>query len=604
MNKYPFGRAPAPKRWNSKLFGVFDLETVGFGGKIIAAGFMVEGDITPTLTADPRQLVQAMFARSDVIWYAHNAGEFDLKHLHPYLLEYLKARGDEFKLSYRLQGITERCMGVAIQQGTDTVEIRDSYCLIPVSLKTMTASFSPAYIKRDRIDSFDVRPWEWSDPTDVEYLKYDVLGLLHSLREVSNLLWQSFSVPVRWTIGSTALLALQRSWPEDVLLWPPGVRVEEIARQAYVGGLVFPRDTNRITTPTIDLDVNSLYPFVMRGHDYPCGRVRGAFGKLHPDKLGIYEVTVATPDRDLVPIIPARLPNGRLVWPRGQFKTTLCSPTIEWAISAGYTIEIGSGVYWDDRCRPFDEFVDKVETLKTRGDPSIRMLAKMLGNSCSGKFGQHGEGRDVVYMSDRIEAFDLGYTPIRSSSGIPPEGMYERETHFYLPHSQPQIAAFITSYARLYLRELMDIVGDDAILYGDTDSLFIKYSRYLKVKNSLPMDPNKFGCLKAGKKITDLQIFASKSYALTRVDGTTEVKAKGIPVSLATAEGLRTQATVAWSSLASFSIGLRTGQLTKMSARTRTYPVGPSDEAWELVEGGKVRPLTLNLEDDELPPQH
>jgi hypothetical protein len=74
------------------------------------------------------------------------------------------------------------------------------------------------------------------------------------------------------------------------------------------------------------------------------------------------------------------------------------------------------------------------------------------------------------------------------------------------------IASYVTSYARRYLMDLLEIAGRKNVFYYDTDSIFCNRSGYTKLVNAKRVDPNDLGRLKIEGVESTATFLAPKDY--------------------------------------------------------------------------------------------
>ena len=128
-------------RPSPSTFGAFDIETRGLDGEILGIGWMKE-DGRYHCSSDPRVFIWEALAPSNrnVIWYGHNAGEFDLLHLSQLLRQESRLMYHDSYLSWVMRG-DRRAIGLTIERppgrrGGNRIitRFRDSMALLPVSL--------------------------------------------------------------------------------------------------------------------------------------------------------------------------------------------------------------------------------------------------------------------------------------------------------------------------------------------------------------------------------------------------------------------------------------------------------------------------------------
>lgn len=595
-------RVPLFKRYvehgkNPSRFAAFDLETVGLDGAIVGVGWQVEGEDAPHISDDPNHLVRAMLARKNrgVVWYAHNGGEFDFLHLAPYLRDGCNdVFGDDWSANWlsrgdsRMIALTIRRVNKRDAHDPTVLRLRDSMAMLPVSLDTLAKQFAHVQKMKGTIDFEGGEVWSISNSLHVEYLRADVTSLLQSMITIRDLFWSEFHVNMRVTAASTGIRVFQTMMPEDVTFLPQAPQYESFIRRGKNGGLTFLTTINRVEDVE-GYDVNSLYPYVMREHEFPYGIPEWRHGDLFESetRLGMWECNVTCEDRNIIPIIPMRDPRGNVMWPIGTFTTVLTSPEIRYARTVGYTITPIRGLVWSESSRLFEEFISKTQHLKTENPgTALAALAKLIMNSCYGKFGQR---RDTEQIVESFEMPTPDAKPVLNRTGGLVENLWIVPGQINAPYIQPQVAAFITAYARIYYHSLMMLAGGrDAVLYGDTDSMaVIRCSGHV---DQLPISPTELGALKREACYAWFQAAASKTWTGQLQTGETVYRSKGIPRRLRA----QNQEQVTWKSLQGCKTSLMRGEGLVLKDQRRSLPVKPSGERWETDADGSVHPIRLN----------
>jgi len=295
---------------------------------------------------------------------------------------------------------------------------------------------------------------------------------------------------------------------------------EELARQAYKGGLV---EALRVGTfeegPFYKLDVNSMYPYVMRNKSYPCdlalltdGKTPAWLARAIKKRCLIAEVLVEVPRRSF-PI----LMHGKNVYPVGEFWTTLATPELKLALDNGWVKEVGRiAVHRSGRI--FEEYVDFFYDLKAQysreGETALRELTKLFLNSLYGKWGQFSQGLEKI---DTCPPDEYCVYPCYNVTSGHQEDYYKIGGTVFVQgekleafNSYPAIAAHVTAEARLYLLSLVDKAGRQNVYYCDTDSLIVNQAGYDRL---LPLcDDSALGALKLEGQSDTLTIHGRKDY--------------------------------------------------------------------------------------------
>jgi hypothetical protein len=311
-------------------------------------------------------------------------------------------------------------------------------------------------------------------------------------------------------------------------------KVIELERQAYMGGRVecF-RIGKQDEGPFITLDINSLFPYIMKSCPLPSKLIdyeeRVDLNRLYEalkNVLVIAEVDLQTED----PIYAVR-EGQKIIFPVGTFRAFLCTPCLTEAFQRGHVIKVLRAAYYKPDYL-FTEYVDYFYELRKRykfeGNTIFEYLTKKLLNSLYGKFAQgqpktkkildltcHGywreEGVDLV-NGDRVIRYKL-FNVIVEECG--------RESG---KNTLVAIPAHITEWARYILYSIIEKVGRDRVLYCDTDSIKIRKKDLSLVK--YPIDPQRLGALKVENESQNLLLLGAKSYVTE-----SERHIKGVPSS-------------------------------------------------------------------------
>lgn len=277
-------------------------------------------------------------------------------------------------------------------------------------------------------------------------------------------------------------------------------------RRAYYGGRLDCFRVGRIDRRTYQIDVNGLYPAVMRHRPYPCevlerresARSERWTGQIDPRECTA-EVWIDSPT---IPW-PVRYADGTL-WVTGKMRTILPGPELEYAVEMGVVRRLGR---WT-RYRVEDLFTGYVDDLwkqridaRNHGDGLVAHCAKRMLNALHGKFGQRGgqweyAGRlspsgtyanGKIVGSDRSRDADYrcldGHTYVRANDD-------ERDDGFVA------ISSWCTSYARITMDALISWAGRDTVHYQCTDSLLVSGDGLGRLQLRNLIDPDRIGAFK------------------------------------------------------------------------------------------------------------
>jgi len=510
----------------------FDIETDGLGGDYLDGAGQTEDDCAPTrlTTRDACWDWLLTVGAAGYVVYAHNGGEYDYKYLLPHCMAWLDA-----DVTRRIEPIIQgnRCIGLVLLAPAQDlrIELRDSIPLLNTSLARACESFCPELPKL----SIGLDKGVTYDPNNAEHLSYlyrDVSALLLCMRRFMTMCEELFHVRPGWTCGSTAMRAWKRTIPKGHVYWRRGRHVEAFCREAYFGGWCSVTDTRR-RADMVTLDVNSMYPFVMRANDMPTGCA--SYSDVErTDKPGFWRCHVHVPTETATPFLPYRMPEGGLCTPTGDFDGVYPSCLIAAARARGATVTVSEGYVFEFAQPLFTEFVDICEAARKqyRGQAQETVI-KLVQNALYGKFGSRALVTKWVLASpaNGIELNRQGYQEwLDESTGEVNLYLYGREEPLEEAYIHPEWAATITAQARLHLLAQVEATGNCAIA-TDTDSLTIPARAYQDAlaSGAITVDPAAYGALKVERDYETFQIAAPKNYRGVTRGGEVVHKAKGIP---------------------------------------------------------------------------
>lgn len=555
-----------------------DIETDGFTGAFIYGAVYDERTLSTTFLSSVSEVVRYLFSaavRGCVVW-SHN-GQFDWR----YLIEEIKTY-HPVSIQPTVQG-QSKIIGLTIRtKDKQCIQLKDSYALVPTSLKKFTQTFAPEAQKHEL--DFDKETFDPTNQRHRDYLRADVEGLCLALRRFDSVIYEAFGVHIHATSASTALAAFKQTIPEDVLYWRLSRATDTFCRNAYYGGRVYLRDIQR-HRDCITIDVNAMYASAMR-QGVPYGET--TYTRTRTSRPGIWRIVATCPDRLVIPLLGARTDSG-LVWFRGTTETYATTIEIDKAIELGYTIEYIEGYEWQGLIYPFDSFINKCEGIEVehKGDP-LGEAAKLMRNSLYGKFGTKAEKASYMLADDCPE----GYAPAmdetkREPTFIPYLWVKGEETNE--PYMHPEWAAWITANARLLLYRYCEAVGTQDVLYTDTDSVTVSANSFRIAVNRSAVSIDKcYGACKLDKEWWSFQALAPKVYNGIDEQGRFISRQKGIPSRLAT-EALYTgeQEKVEFDSPTSLMSMLK-GEQRFGVTRTRKLTNIANSAGWQLEDDGRV----------------
>lgn len=313
--------------------------------------------------------------------------------------------------------------------------------------------------------------------------------------------------------------------------------IVNLERSAYMGGRTeaFYLGTHH-AKDFVSLDINSMYPHIMRTFDLPRELVDYKEDIIETDLDGLLsrycvvaECEVSTPE----PVYAKRM-DDKIIFPIGEFTAFLTTPGVKYAYETGQLVRVKRIALYN-KANLFSEYIDYFYALrqkyKSEGNTTYEQICKYFMNSLYGKFGQKQpiETKTDVHapgMYIRHELFDtvtgeMETETILCNKRIIHSGFTESANSFV------SIPAHITEYGRFMLWSLIKHAGVDNVLYCDTDSIKME-SRYLDRVGDY-LDNDELGKLKVEERFNEFTINGCKDY---RTENT--IKLKGVPKSAET----------------------------------------------------------------------
>lgn len=293
---------------------------------------------------------------------------------------------------------------------------------------------------------------------------------------------------------------------------------------------------SRSEGPVHCLDMNALYPSVMRDNVYPIELVMYHPAPTLEDikewqkylcviakvQLETHDATYPWrqrsqegPENDA-----RRVRDPETYWAIGRYATVLCGPELARAIERQHVKAVhGVAIYrWG---KPFRTWVEDWHRMrlewKRDGKPLWASFAKLLMNSLPGKFGQ----RLQTWQDDPTFACPApwGYFHYSSRGEKMAKCMRsfgwlaQREADpAEAPESMPAVSAFVYSYARHRMAELRAIVGIENLYYQDTDSLHVTAEGRKNLERAGECDAEALGKLRFERIVATARYRGPKDY--------------------------------------------------------------------------------------------
>jgi len=408
-----------------------------------------------------------LHGRARLYLFSHNSG-FDLPVLHAF--SELPARG------WKLTKAVIDCPPLILKwrRGKQTLQFLDTLNIWRMSLAQVGAKVG---LPKLTMPGPSGTPEEWDiyGKRDTEIIMAACLGWFDFLTRHQ---LGSFAP----TAASQAIRAYRHRFMSAPILIDNDEHALALSRQSYMGGRVECYRIGAVRGPIYRLDVNSMYPHVMR-HNYFPTRLVSVTGRCTIDDLRVWlrdlcvvaDVELFTPE-PAYPIIH----NGKLIFPINRLRTTLTSPELAYALDHGHVERVHAVVCYE-RAVLFTGYVEEFWRIRSaareRGDKVEEDMAKKLPNSFYGKWGQRGRvyGESGEWPTPEARAWleydvETGHTlKHRALGGLHQVWREDSESR----DSFPAISAHVCAYARIHLWRLMCSAGRENVLYCDTDGLSV-----------------------------------------------------------------------------------------------------------------------------------
>ena len=406
------------------------------------------------------------------------------------------------------KGLVYQCEIIFYRKGKNIrkVILQDSLKLIPLKVKEIPKAFGleecKGEIDYDRHNKLP--PNSPLSEEEKDYITHDVVIVAKAINYMYS---QGLN---KMTIGSCALDEYKSIIGKGTFKrWYPTPEYHNDVKQSYRGGFTYlnPKFASVPVKEGITLDVNSLYPSVLRSHECPLPFGTPIFfeGRYRPNP--IYPLFTQM-FRCQFEIKPGKIPtiqikhsldyqgNEYLTSSNGE-EVVLCLNSVDLELFFDhydvYNIEYLSGWMFKASVGMFDKYIDKWSANKIKakkeGNRGFYFISKQFLNSLYGKF-----GTDITTVN-KVPYYQDGQVKYYYSQPESKKGVYIA------------VASFVTSYARRITITSAQKITDDynagksdiQFVYADTDSLHCS-SPGFKLPEGLDIDPYKLGAWKYESK--------------------------------------------------------------------------------------------------------
>lgn len=393
------------------------------------------------------------------------------------------------------------------------------------------------------------------------------------------------------TLAGQALKTYRHKHLRTRILIDDNEQALALSRAAYMGARTECHYIGKLEQDMVLLDINSMYPYVMKKHLYPAilkGYTRHATVADIDEWLNELCITARVTINTDEAIYPYAT-ESKLLFPVGRFECCLCTPELEIAIERGHIEKVHEVAlyYPDDLFSSFvDEFYEaRLEYIEAGNKAEANRFKNILTN-LYGKFGQHG----IVYKEQdtiqdltarkwiEIDADTGDAVNWRQFGGLVQRQMSDRESR----DSHPAIAAHVTAYGRVLLFDYNERAGNGNVFYNDTDSLVCNLAGRDNLRDV--MGDKTLGMLKQELAFDYAEIYGPKDYVFGNRSKTKGVKKSAVWLDRHTVEQER------WSSLKGL---INTGHISRPTTTTFRKHLKREYDKGIVQPDGCVKPIRL-----------
>jgi hypothetical protein len=398
----------------------------------------------------------------------------------------------------------------------------------------------------------------YNNTTWFEYCRRDVQVTARAFDELLTFVKEEKLGPWQPTIAGLAFSGFRSRFMQHKVLVNAHPQALPLERSSYYGGIV---DTPRVgpisQTYIHELDVCSMYPAMclkplpakLRGYSRRIGpRV---IAKLMSEFHVIADVEIVNSDKQY----PIRLKDGTY-YPTGSFRTILPHPELELAFKRKHVGYIHQAAWYETQ-HLFKDYMlwaaDGKARMRSEGNKSWATIFKYYANSLYGKTGQlspmwcewNAEAMErleethglypgtLAHYADKVPVlYDFEETielcPIQEQIEVRDYyGAVEVKVgEFESRDSCPAIAATVTSYARVLMRQFQETAGVGNWFYTDTDSIWVSDDGLFKLIDADMVAPETLGMLKYERQHENMVVYGPKDYETNLVR-----RLKGVKIS-------------------------------------------------------------------------
>lgn len=490
-----------------------------------------------------------------------------------------------------------------------TIELLDTMNYLPASLKYIGSSIG--------LPKIEINFNTCTDNELINYCKNDVEIIYLFIYKLIEFLEMYQLSKLQPTCGSLAFNIFRHAFynqkenPIYIHRWRFAIDLE---RASYKGGIsdCFVVGKN-IKEKLFKLDINSMYPFIMRNNPMPTKLIwfdenlspavlDSFLNEFLSDKLVIAECKIFLPKEYAYILTKCKVDKERKsLFLAGTFINTFTTPELEFILKYGKILKIYKLAVYEKNIifkKFVDFFYEKRMKFSAEKNEAYKMFCKYILNNLYGKFGQT--------TIDYLETDKIGKASFNSKEvidGVNNERyiqmtfgnkifeVTQKEGNSY--ESFVAIPSFVTAYARMYLIDLILKAKRENVYYVDTDSLVVNQQGYNNLLSYI--DSTELGKLKLEEISYDSSFFRPKYYIFNDTE-----KCKGVKKTAKKIFESDKELIIEQEQFTRFKTSMRKNSLDEQTISIITKTMNKEYDKGIILENGLIEPYIVDS-NEEIP---
>lgn len=449
----------------------------------------------------------------DTTWYSHCGGSFDLPiALKHGLLDDKKfyINGEKcielnnswinFSLLWKIENDKGKFKKDK-SKSSSKITFKDSYSVLPASLKSLCKSFKIKVGKMDLDhDKVTLENWEdyYTKNNGFKYHEVDCTSLLEIIKKFNKVIYDKAGINLTscMTGSSLAKKAFFKNFYKKLdAVYKLSKEHDEYVRKSFFGGRCEAFQLGKLPSEKLYYyDFTSLHPWsgtfdlptgVTIEHDYASiNNFRKNDPKLHKF-FGFIECIVKTRKFNKLPLHGHRV-DGKLVFSHHKEGTRmiLTSAEIQTGLAKNlYDYEFLSGCQYKPKpimAEFFKSYFEMKKQAGLEGHVALKYALKIIINSAYGFWSINTKNRDCLSIHDNLKSMDcmMSEERVKNWGTIGSKNFVRGTGDIPVEDFNAGISSFISSYSRIKLWELMNNINKRGgkVFYCDTDSVITNYN--------------------------------------------------------------------------------------------------------------------------------